>query len=210
MNNTQLLIEHLSPTQAGIIEESANGGKDLYLNGIFMQSECENGNGRNYPLNEITNAVKLIQAKIDEGQPIAGELNHPEHLQIDLERVSHVITEIRMDGNNAVGKAKLIATPMGNIAKALVEGGVRLGVSSRGTGSVNEGVVSDFAFVTIDIVATPSAPNAYPQAIREHLEMVNNSSEIVMLSDAVLHDPAAQKHFLKEMKSFMDLLLNGK
>lgn len=210
MKDSQLLIEHLTPKQAGIIEESANGGKDLYLNGIFMQSECENGNGRNYPLNEIANAVKFVQEKIEEGQPIAGELNHPDHLQIDLERVSHVITEIRMDGNNAVGKAKLLNTPMGNIAKGLVEGGVRLGVSSRGTGNVNEGVVSDFNFVTIDIVATPSAPNAYPQAIREHLEMVGNSGEIMKLSEAVVHDPAAQKHFMKEMKSFMDLLINGK
>lgn len=208
MKDSQILIEELTGQQAGTITESK--GNDLFLNGIFMQAECVNGNGRNYPLNEIKNAVDLINRKIQEGTPIAGELNHPEHLQIDLERVSHVITEIKMDGNNAVGKAKLLNTPMGNIAKGLLEGGVRLGVSSRGTGNVNENVVSDFNFVTIDIVATPSAPDAFPEAIRESLERVSNKDEVLTLAEAMVKDESAQAEFTKSLKGFIEMLTTGK
>lgn len=109
-----------------------------------------------------------------------------------------------MDGNNAVGKCKLLNTPMGNIARGLLEGGVRLGVSSRGTGNVNEsGEVSDFQFVTIDIVSQPSAPDAYPNMVREGLE----DKKILTLAGAVIHDDAAQKYFKIEMQKFINSIL---
>lgn len=206
-----VLVEHLTPRQANIIEESSADGKTQYLSGIFMQADVRNGNGRMYPATQIAKAVESIQKKISEGHPIPGELNHPNDLAINLERVSHIITEIKMDGSNAVGKAKLLNTPMGNIAKSLMEGGLPLGVSSRGTGNVNEsGEVSDFAFVTMDIVATPSAPEAYPVGIRESLEMAKNGNEILSLAEAVNHDKAAQKYLAKEMSIFIDILMGKK
>ena len=201
-----VLIESLAPSQAQIIEESTADGKNHYLNGIFMQAELQNGNGRVYPLNEIASAVDYAQKRITEGHFIAGELNHPNDLQINLERVSHIITEIRMDGNNAVGKMKLLNTPMGVIAKNLLDGGLKLGVSSRGSGSVTEGKVSGFQFLTVDIVATPSAPDAYPQSIRESLEMVKNGSQVKTLAEAVIHDQAAQKYLTKEIAAFIAAL----
>lgn len=201
-----VLIENLTPVQANIIEESSSDGKDMYLSGIMMQSSVVNGNGRVYPLNEIKAAVDFAQKRIQEGHFIAGELNHPSDLQINLERVSHIITEIRMDGNNAVGKMKLLNTPMGIIAKNLLEGGLRLGVSSRGSGSVVEGQVQGFQFLTVDIVSTPSAPDAYPQSIRESLEIAQNGASIKTLAEAVAHDKAAQKYLAKEIRSFIEML----
>lgn len=206
MSSQLVLIEELMPSQAQIIEESSSDGKNHYLNGIFMQAELQNGNGRVYPLHEITAAVEHAQQKIKEGMFIAGELNHPNDLQINLERVSHVITELRMDGNNAVGKMKLLNTPMGLIAKNLLDGGLKLGVSSRGSGSVTEGKVSGFQFLTVDIVSTPSAPDAYPQSIRESLEMAKNGSQIKTLAEAVIHDQAAQKYLTKEIAAFIAAL----
>jgi hypothetical protein len=163
----QLLKEYLDPSVANLTESKRVGG-DLYLSGIMMQAALKNGNGRVYPVNEIQRAVEECQGRIKAGNFIMGELNHPDTLTINLANVSHAITEIAMDGNNAVGKMKLLNTPAGNIAKGIIEGGVRLGVSSRGTGNVNEGGdVSDFSFVTMDIVSQPSAPDAYPNVVAE-------------------------------------------
>lgn len=201
----KLLTEHLNPAVAKLTEMKS--GNDIYLQGIMMQAELKNGNGRNYPLSEISKAVEEAKKRISEGNYILGELNHPDVLSINLANVSHAITEINMDGNNAIGKMKILNTPSGNIAKALIEGGVRLGVSSRGTGNVNEsGAVSDFAFVTMDIVSTPSAPNAYPNVVREALE----NQKVVTLAEAVVHDPKAQAFFKKEIEAFMEALRKGK
>jgi hypothetical protein len=209
MKNAQILMEYLAPQQAQIISEQVNGGRDWYLNGIMMQAEVVNGNGRKYLREEIERAVEYANKKIAEGNPVMGELNHPDHLQIDLKNVSHIITEVRMDGNNAIGKMKLLNTPNGQIARALIEGGARLGVSSRGSGNVNEGVVSDFSFVTVDIVAQPSAPDAYPSAIRESIDRATNGGKILSLAEAVCHDGDAQKYFKREIDKFLDVLLNG-
>ena len=204
---TQLiLVENLTFAQAQIMEESTNGGKDHYMSGIMMMSEIENGNGRKYKREELALAVENANKKIAEGHFIAGELNHPNDLQINLERVSHIITEMRMDGNNAVGKMKLLNTPMGIIAKNLLDGGLKLGVSSRGSGSVVEGTVQGFNFLTVDIVSTPSAPDAYPQSIRESLEMAKNGSKLQTLAEAVIHDQAAQKYLAKEIAAFINAL----
>lgn len=198
----QLLSEHLSPTQSHLTEMKTATG-DLYLNGIMMQAELVNGNGRSYPLSEISKAVDEASKRIAAGNPIMGELNHPDVLSINLDRVSHIITEVRMDGNNAMGKMKLLNTPTGMIAKGLIEGGARLGVSSRGTGNVNEsGKVADFAFVTVDIVSQPSAPDAYPNVVQEAIE----NKRVMTLAEAMVHDPKAQEYFKKEMRAFLDML----
>jgi hypothetical protein len=196
--NMQLLVEQLMPSAAQIMEQKI--GSDLYLSGIMMQADVVNGNRRKYKLSEISKVVQEAQAKIAAGNFILGELNHPDNLSINLANVSHAITEIRMDGNNAIGKMKLLNTPAGNIAKAILEGNVRLGVSSRGTGNVNEsGDVSDFSLVTVDIVSTPSAPDAYPSLVSEALE----NKKILTLAEAVVHDQKAQDFFKKEMTNFI-------
>lgn len=197
----KLLTENLTPIAAMLTEMKR--GNDLYLSGIMMQADLVNGNGRKYPLAEISKAVELAGKRITEGHYILGELNHPDVLSINLANVSHAITEVRMDGANALGKMKLLNTPSGNIAKGLIEGGVRLGVSSRGTGNVNEsGAVSDFSFVTVDIVYQPSAPEAYPNVVQEAL----GNKKVLTLAEAMVHDAKAQKHFAKEIKSFLESL----
>lgn len=201
----KLLTEQLTPVAAMLSE--MRKGTDLYLSGIMMQSELVNGNGRKYPLDEITRAVKTAAQRITEGHYILGELNHPDVLSINLANVSHCITEIRMDGDNAVGKMKLLNTPSGQIAKALIEGGVRLGVSSRGTGNVNEGgSVSDFSFVTVDIVSQPSAPNAYPNVVQEAM----GNKKVLSLAESLVVDPKAQAYFRKEVKAFLEAISKGK
>jgi len=199
-----LLVEELMPTEANIIEESTKDGKDTWLSGIFMQSEIRNRNGRVYPITEIKTAIGNAAQRIKEANGIFGELDHPQTLSINLDRISHVITEMWMDGNNAYGKAKLLNTPMGLIAKELTRSGVRLGVSSRGAGSVNEsGGVSGFNFITVDIVAQPSAPNAYPNTVYESLELAKNGHNIINLAEAVRHDAAAQKYFKEEIMKWI-------
>ncbi len=207
----QLLIEELSPAQAGLIRESSTDGLNTWLNGIFMQSAIKNKNGRLYPITEIQNAVTSAQTRIKESNGIFGELDHPQTLSINLDRISHVITEIRMEGNNAIGKAKLLSTPMGNIAKELAASGVALGVSSRGAGQVNEdGGVEGFNFVTVDIVCQPSAPNAYPSTVVESLDMARNGHNIITLAEEMKNDPAAQKYFKKEMLKWINTGLFAK
>jgi hypothetical protein len=201
---TQLLIEELTPSQAGLIVESTQDQQTYWLSGTFMQADIKNRNGRNYPMNEISRAVENGMKRIQETQGLLGELDHPNSLTINLDRVSHVITELRMEGNNAFGKAKLLNTPMGLIAKELVKSGISIGVSSRGAGQVNEsGMVNMFEFITVDIVAHPSAPNAYPSTIVESLDMYKNGNNVVSLAEALKHDKTAQKYFEKEIKRWL-------
>jgi hypothetical protein len=199
-----LLEEELSPATANLIEESSRDGKNVWLSGVYMQAELKNRNGRVYPLQEIANAVNVANERIKDSNGILGELDHPQTLTINLDRVSHVITEMRMEGNNAYGKARLMDTPMGNIARELVNAGVRLGVSSRGAGSVGtDGGVQSFQFVTVDIVAQPSAPGAVPDSIYESLMHNRHGAEAVSLAEQVRHDPAAQKYFKREFQRFL-------
>lgn len=201
--NKQVLIEHFTPSQAQIVE-SKDSHKNLYLAGRMMAAEQENLNKRIYPRAQIEAAVALINEKIKEGTYIMGELNHPDNLSIDLKNVSHIITEAWMDGDNAIGKCKILNTPSGLIVKSLIEGGAKPGLSSRGTGNVtNERIVEDFSFVTLDIVAAPSGPGCYPDAIRESIE----NPKIMSLAEAVLVDPKAQKYFKEEIKKFLESLL---
>lgn len=209
--DTELLIEELAPGECNIIQESNTKTNECFLSGVFMQAELENRNGRRYPLEEITRAVESANTVIEAQNGIFGELDHPQTLSINLDRISHVITELSMDGNNAVGKAKIIDTPMGNIARKLVESGVRLGVSSRGAGAVSgEGSVSGFNFVTVDIVATPSAPGAMPESVYESLMNDKAGQKAVSLAEQMREDAKAQLYFAKEIRKFIDGCLDRK
>lgn len=204
--NTILLVEELTPSQSNIIEESSTDGKSIWLSGIYMQGGIKNRNNREYPVSEIARAVAEASKRIEESNGIFGELDHPQTLNINLDKVSHVITDIHMEGNNAIGRAKLLETPMGKIAAELVKSGVRLGVSSRGAGNVNEGtgIVNGFNFVTVDIVATPSAPGAVPNSVYESLQMAKNGQHIITLAEELRNDPAAQKYFKQEIMKFLN------
>ena len=194
------LREHLSFDQAKIIVESANEGKDLYMKGIMIQGGVRNANQRVYPVNEIGRAVKTLSEQIEGGYSVLGEVDHPEGLNINLDRVSHMISECWMDGPNGYGKLKILPTPMGNLVSVMIQNGVKLGVSSRGSGNVSEdgsGEVSDFEIITVDVVAQPSAPGAYPAAIYEHLMNARGGMKAYELAQATKHDTKAQK-YLKE------------
>ena len=135
------LKEHLTFDQAKIVTEAVDngkGGKNLFMEGIFVQGNKQNQNQRIYPVKEITKAVNTVQGKIDEGFTVLGEADHPDDLQVNLDRVSHMIERMWMQGNDGYGRLKLLPTPMGNICITLLENGVKLGVSSRGSGNVTE------------------------------------------------------------------------
>ena len=195
-----LIQEHLTFDQAKMVVESANEGKDLYMKGIMIQGGVRNANQRVYPVNEIGRAVKTLSEQIAGGYSVLGEVDHPEGLNINLDRVSHMISETWMEGDNGYGKLKILPTPMGQLVKTMLENGVKLGVSSRGSGNVSEdgsGNVSDFEIITVDVVAQPSAPGAYPTAIYEHLMNARGGMKAYELAQATRHDPKAQK-YLKE------------
>jgi len=195
-----LLREHLTFDQAQMVVESANEGKDLYLKGICIQGGVRNANQRVYPVEEIGRAVKTLNDQIQGGYSVLGEVDHPEGLNINLDRVSHMITETWMDGPNGYGKLKVLPTPMGQLVKTMLESGVKLGVSSRGSGNVSEdgsGQVSDFEIITVDVVAQPSAPGAYPTPIYEHLMNTRGGYQAFELAQATKEDQKAQK-YLKE------------
>ena len=195
------LREHLTYDQARvqILHEGAEG-KDLYMKGICIQGGIKNANQRVYPVNEIGKAVKTLNDQISSGYSVLGEVDHPDDLKINLDRVSHMITEMWMDGPNGYGKMKILPTPMGQLVKTMLESGVKLGVSSRGSGNINEygsGEVSDFEIITVDVVAQPSAPGAYPTPIYEHLMNTKGGNLAKGLAAEVRNDAKAQK-FLKE------------
>lgn len=204
------LVEALTFDQAGMrtqIVENATGGKDLYMEGIFIQGGVRNQNQRVYPVNEIARACSNIAQKIKEGMSVLGEADHPDDLQVNLDRVSHMITNMYMVENNGIGKLKILPTPMGNIVRTLLDSGVKLGVSSRGSGNVNEsGGVTDFEIVTVDIVAQPSAPEAYPKAIYERVMMDRRRNALWGVAEAARYDSKAQKHLKEEVLRFIDNL----
>jgi hypothetical protein len=193
------LREHLTFDQARMITETDADGKDLYMKGICIQGGVKNANKRVYPVNEIRDAVSTLNEQINQGMSVLGEVDHPDDLKVNLDRVSHMVTEMWMDGPNGYGKLKVLPTPMGNLVKTMLESGVKLGVSSRGSGNVKEasGDVSEFEIVTIDVVAQPSAPDAYPTAIYEGLLNMRGGQQLLGVAAEVRENQKAQK-YLKE------------
>ena len=194
------LREHLTFDAARIVVEGAEG-KDLYMKGICIQGGVKNANERVYPVNEIERAVTTLNKQITEGFSVLGEVDHPDDLKINLDRCSHMIESMWMDGPNGFGKLKILPTPMGNLVRTMLESGVKLGVSSRGSGNVNEanGQVSDFEIVTVDVVAQPSAPNAYPTAVYEGLMNMKYGHRVLDMAKDAGEDSKVQRYLKSEI-----------
>tara|TARA_B100000927_G_scaffold202330_2_gene163934 strand:+ start:1532 stop:2182 length:651 start_codon:yes stop_codon:yes gene_type:complete len=204
----KLITEQIEDVQ--ILTEEKNGKKNLYIEGTFLQGEIKNRNGRMYPINTLRREVdKYNESFVKNGRAL-GELGHPDGPTVNLDRVSHLITSLVQEGNNFRGKARILDTPMGNIAKNLLGEGVKLGVSSRGIGSLQETrdgskvVADDFMLATAaDIVADPSAPDAFVNGIMEGKEWIWNNgiiqeSEIASMKQKI--DNAANHKILEERK----------
>ena len=193
----QLLRENLTFDQAQVvIETDANGGKDLFMKGICIQGGVKNANQRVYPVNEIAEAVRKISDQVSGGYSVLGEVDHPDDLKVNLDRVSHMITQMWMDGPNGYGKMKILPTPMGKLVETMLQSGVKLGVSSRGSGNGDEstGNVTDFEIVTVDVVAQPSAPNAYPTAIYEGLLNMEGGHKLLEIAAGARENSRVQKY----------------
>jgi len=172
----KLITEYMDNIE--VLTENNNGQKQYFIEGVFMQTEQTNRNGRIYEMDVLRPAVeKYITEQVKSGRAV-GELNHPETPTVNLDRASHRIIDLRFEGNDVIGKALILNTPMGQIVKGLLDGGVKLGVSSRGMGSLsqregNNYVNKDFILNTVDIVQDPSAPNAFVNGIMEGVDWVN-------------------------------------
>lgn len=171
-----LISEYRDDSVEVITEAKEDGKKNYFIEGIFMQGDIKNRNGRIYPSATLESEMKRYQKDFIETKRALGELGHPDGPQINGDRVSHLITDMRRDGNDFYGKAKILSTPMGEIVKSLLDEGVKIGVSTRGLGSVKAGrdgvmeVQKDFHLSTVDIVTDPSAPNAFVNGIMENVE----------------------------------------
>ena len=202
--NKLTLAEHLSYDQAKIVlesEEGKDGRKSLHLNGICIQGDIRNANQRVYSSQEIGRAVKTLNEQIAGGYSVLGEVDHPQDLRINLDRVSHMITKMWMDGPNGYGKLKILPTPMGQLVQTMLESGVKLGVSSRGSGEVDgNGNVQGFEIITVDVVAQPSAPGAYPTPVYEHLMNNTGGYQAYKIAQEVKGDPQAQKYLAESLK----------
>ena len=202
-----LLQENLSFDKAKMIVESANEGKDLFMKGICIQGGVRNANQRVYPVNEISRAVTTLNEQIAEGYSPLGEVDHPEGLNINLDRVCLMIESMWMDGPNGYGKLKILPTPMGGLVKTMLESGVKLGVSSRGSGDVDgSGNVNGFEIITVDVVAQPSAPGAYPTPIYEHLMNEKGGYKAILTSKEVQGDKQAQKYIAESLLDIISRL----
>ena len=199
------LRETLTFSQANmkVLEEAdASGqGKNLYLEGICIEGDKRNANDRIYPRHEIHKAVETINKQIMEGYSVMGEVDHPDDLKINLDRVCHTVDKMWMDGHAGCGKLRILPTPMGNLIKTLLQSGVKLGVSSRGSGNVDDrtGHVSDFEIVTIDVVAQPSAPNAYPKAIYEGMMNMKYGHRLLEIAKEAGEDNKVQRYLKNEV-----------
>ena len=200
-----LITEHTE--DINLITEEVDGEKQYHIDGIFMQAEQKNRNGRVYPKKTLMNEVARYNNEYVKPSRAMGELGHPEGPQLNLERVSHLIKELRVDGNDVYGKAKILDTPYGKIVKDLIKEGVNIGVSSRGMGSlkqkngINE-VQEDFSLAAVDIVADPSAPDAYVQGFMEGKEWVWENGILTSrtIESHAKHISRASKTELEEAK----------
>lgn len=212
----KLITELSESVETRIVEGSNDGKKHYFIEGIFAQADKPNRNGRTYPRQYMENALTKFM-KLVEGKRAMGELNHPPTPTVNLDRVSHLIESLKWDGNNVIGRAKILETPMGNIAAKLLEGGVQLGVSTRGLGSlkslpngINE-VQSDFVLNTVDIVGDPSAPDAWVQGILEGVEyFVDDDGRIQEQAVKRLKNARlTEERKLQEFKLFLDSIVSS-
>jgi hypothetical protein len=214
----KLITEYTENDVQCIVEKKENGDKNFVIEGIFAQAEGKNRNGRIYPKTVMENAVnRYVDSQVKTGRAV-GELNHPDGPTVNLDKVSHLITDLRMEGNNVMGKARILNTPMGKIVQGLLEGGVQLGVSTRGMGSLEQrnGVMyvkDDFMLNTVDIVQDPSAPQAFVNGIMEGVEWVWNNGiiearEIERIETEIRKTPKAGLYEaqVREFKNFLSLL----
>ena len=214
----KLIAEYNENDLQCIVEKKENGEKSFTIEGVFAQAEQKNRNGRIYPKQIMENAVnKYVTDQVSKRRAV-GELNHPEGPTVNLDKVSHLITDLKFEGNDVIGKAQILDTPMGRIVKGLLEGGVQLGVSTRGMGSLEQRngvsyVRDDFLLNTIDIVQDPSAPGAFVNGIMEGVEWVWNNG---VIEPQVIEEmeteirTAPKKHLyetqVREFKNFLSLL----
>ena len=214
----KLITEYTETDVQCIVEKKEDGSKTHVIEGVFMQAESKNRNGRVYPKAIMESAVnKYVDEQVSKNRAV-GELNHPEGPTVNLDKVSHMITDLNFEGNDVMGKARILDTPMGNIVKGLLEGGVQLGVSTRGMGSLEERngtmyVKDDFMLNTVDIVQDPSAPNAFVNGIMEGVEWVWNNGiiepqEIEKIETEIKRAPRSDLYEVqtREFKNFLSLL----
>ena len=218
----KLITEYTTNDVSCIVEKKEDGTKSFVIEGVFAQAEQKNRNGRIYPKAIMEKAVnKYVQEQVSQKRAV-GELNHPEGPTVNLDKVSHLITDLKFEGNDVMGKAQILDTPMGQIVKGLLEGGVQLGVSTRGMGSLEQRngamyVRDDFILNTVDIVQDPSAPGAFVNGVMEGVEWVWNNgviepqvieemeTEIRNAPKTVLYETSVRefKNFLSLIKSNM-------
>ena len=214
----KLITEYTETDVQCIVEKKEDGSKSHMIEGIFAMAESKNRNGRVYPKSIMESAVnKYVNEQVSKNRAV-GELNHPDGPTVNLDKVSHKITELKMKGNNVMGKAQILDTPMGNVVKGLLEGGVQLGVSTRGMGSLEQRngamyVKDDFILNTVDIVQDPSAPNAFVNGIMEGVEWVWNNGIIEQkviekMETEIKRAPRAGLYEaqVREFKNFLSLL----
>ena len=214
----KLIAEYTEQNIQCLVEAKEDGSKSYTIEGVFAQAEQKNRNGRIYPKMIMENAVKKYAKEQVATKRAVGELNHPEGPTVNLDKVSHLITELKVEDNNVMGKATILGTPMGEVVKGLLEGGVQLGVSTRGMGSLERRgdamyVKDDFMLNTIDIVQDPSAPGAFVNGIMEGVDWIWNNGiieaqEIEKMETEIKKAPRADLYGVqtREFKNFLSLL----
>jgi len=217
----KLIAEFNEQNVQCIVEKNEKGEKSYIIEGVFAQAEQKNRNGRIYPKKTMERAVnKYVEEQVSKNRAV-GELNHPEGPTVNLDKVSHLITDLRFEGNDVIGKASILDTPMGKIVKGLLEGGVNLGVSTRGMGSLEQRggasyVGDDFVLSTVDIVQDPSAPNAFVNGIMEGVDWVWNkgvlvAQEICEEQETEIVAPSAKVYsYAEQVREFKSFLSNLK
>jgi hypothetical protein len=214
----KLISEYCENDIQCIVEKKEDGEKKYVIEGVFAQADQKNRNGRVYPKPIMERAVgKYVKEQVSKKRAV-GELNHPEGPTVNLDKVSHLITDLKFEGNNVVGKAQILDTPMGKIVKGLLEGGVQLGVSTRGMGSLENRngvayVKDDFHLATVDIVQDPSAPDAFVNGIMEGVDWVWNNGilEPQIIEQIETEIKTAPKAYssavqIREFKNFLSLI----
>tara|TARA_B000000441_G_scaffold130378_1_gene113367 strand:- start:15 stop:671 length:657 start_codon:yes stop_codon:yes gene_type:complete len=212
------LISEYTENDITVLQEEKDGKKNYVIEGVFAQAEKKNRNGRMYPKAVMEKAVGKYVTEQVKSKRSVGELNHPDGPTVNLDKVSHLITDMKFDGDNVVGKARILPTPMGKIVEGLLDGGVRLGVSTRGMGSLEKQgdvmvVKDDYLLNTVDIVQDPSAPNAFVNGIMEGVEWIWDNGILAprVIEEIETEIKTAQKKDqsvvqVREFKNFLSLL----